>query len=95
MQTVCAVLRAMMQHAFDADPEVIPVNPCTRINLPTGPGGTPAELKTKVSARTVPAADWVLNEIGTHISRYDTGPDGLIFISSHGKMLARNSFNHH
>lgn len=24
----------MMQHAFDADPQVIPVNPCTRIRLP-------------------------------------------------------------
>ncbi len=33
-ETVYAVLRAMMQAAVDDDPQVIPVNPCTRINLP-------------------------------------------------------------
>jgi Phage integrase, N-terminal SAM-like domain len=33
-KTVYAVLRAMMQSAVDADPQVIPVNPCTRIKLP-------------------------------------------------------------
>ena len=33
-ETVYAVLRAMMQHAVDADPQVIAVNPCTRIKLP-------------------------------------------------------------
>ena len=33
-ETVYAVLRAMMQSAVDADPQVIPVNPCTRIKLP-------------------------------------------------------------
>ena len=33
-ETVYAVLRAMMQTAVDDDPQVIPVNPCTRIKLP-------------------------------------------------------------
>lgn len=33
-ETVYAVLRAMMQHAVDDDPQVIPVNPCTRVKLP-------------------------------------------------------------
>lgn len=33
-ETVYAVLRAMMQHAVDDDPQIIPVNPCTRIKLP-------------------------------------------------------------
>jgi hypothetical protein len=33
-ETVYAVLRAMMQHAVDDDPQVIPANPCTRIKLP-------------------------------------------------------------
>lgn len=33
-ETVYAVLRAMMQHAVDDDPQVIPANPCTRIGPP-------------------------------------------------------------
>jgi integrase len=33
-ETVYAVLRAMMQHAVDDDPQVIPANPCTHIRLP-------------------------------------------------------------
>jgi integrase len=33
-ETVYAVLRAMMQHAVDDDPQVIPANPRTRIKLP-------------------------------------------------------------
>ena len=33
-ETVYAVLRAMMQSAVNADPQVIPANPCTRIKLP-------------------------------------------------------------
>jgi Phage integrase, N-terminal SAM-like domain len=33
-ETAYAVLRAMMQSAVDADPQVIPLNPCTRIKLP-------------------------------------------------------------
>jgi integrase len=33
-ELVYAVLRAMMQSAVDADPQVIPVNPCSRIKLP-------------------------------------------------------------
>jgi integrase len=33
-ETVYAVLRAMMQSAADADPQVIPASPCTRIKLP-------------------------------------------------------------
>ena len=34
IQTVYAVLRAMMQSAVDADPQVIPANSCSRIRLP-------------------------------------------------------------
>jgi integrase len=33
-ETIYAVLRAMMQHAVDDDPQVIPANPCTRVKLP-------------------------------------------------------------
>ena len=157
MQTVYAVLRAMMQHAFDADPQVVQANPCTRIRLPAkdkrvlepmtaaavigicdaitprdrlavvlaaglglregealgltvarvdflrrrvhvreqAQGGKLAELKTRASTRTVPADDWVLNEITSHMQRFGTGPDGVIISGRYGKMLARNTFNHH
>jgi integrase len=37
VETVYAVLRAMMQAAVDDDPQVIPVNPCNRVNLPKVP----------------------------------------------------------
>jgi integrase len=33
-ETVYAVLRALMASAVDADPQVIPANPCTRVKLP-------------------------------------------------------------
>jgi integrase len=157
MQTVYAVLRAMMQHAFDADPQVIPANPCTRIKLPAkdkrvlepmpaasvigladaitpryrlavvlaaglglregealgltvsrvdflhrrvhvreqAQGGKLAELKTRASTRTVPADDWVLNEISSHMQRYGTGQDRLIITDRRGRMQPRNTFNYH
>ncbi len=134
-ETVYAVLRAMMQAAVDDDPQVIPVNPCTRINLPkvtrrvveplpaaavmalhraispryqvavalgaglglregeafglTVPrvdflrrkvhvltqaqrGQLGAVLKTDASARTIPADDWVLQQVTSHIQHYGT-----------------------
>ena len=154
-QTVYAVLRAMMQSAVDADPQVIPANPCSRIRLPRvskrvveplpaaavlavhkaitpryrvavalGAGlglregealgltvprvdflhrkvhvreqaqrGCLAELKTTASTRTIPADDWVLNEITSHMQRFATGPGGLIVTSRSGEMLSRTTFS--
>ena len=154
-ETVYAVLRTMMQSAVDADPQVIPLNPCTRIKLPKAGkrvveplpaaailalreaitpryrvavalgaglglregeafglvlsrldflrrrvhvrdqaqrGHLAADLKTSASARTIPADDWVLNEINTHIQRYGTGPGGVIVTNRLGKVAQRNAF---
>jgi integrase len=154
-ETVYAVLRAMMQHAVDDDPQVIPANPCTRIKLPksrkrvveplsptavlalldtitpryrvaavlgvglglregeafglTLPrvdflrrkvqvlsqaqrGQLAADLKTEASTRTIPADDWVLNQISGHIQRFGTGPGEAIVTNRLGKVAQRNSF---
>ncbi len=154
-ETVYAVLRTMMQSAVDADPQVIPLNPCTRIKLPKAGkrvveplpaaailalheaitpryqvavalgaglglregeafglvlsrvdflrrrvhvrdqaqrGQLAADLKTSASARTIPADDWVLNEINTHIQRYGAGPAGVIVTNRLGKVAQRNAF---
>jgi integrase len=154
-ETVYAVLRAMMQHAVDDDPQVIPANPCTRIKLPkarkrvveplsatavlalldtiipryrvaaalgaglglregeafglTLPrvdflrrkvqvlsqaqrGQLAADLKTEASTRTIPADEWVLNEISVHIHRFGTGPGEAIVTNRLGKVAQRNSF---
>jgi len=154
IQTTYAVLRTMMQSAVDADPQVIPVSPCTRIKLPKaakrvveplpapsivalhdtitpryrlmvalGAGlglregeamglsvarvdflhrkvhvreqaqrGGLVELKTGASARTLPADNWVLNEISSHMQRYGTGPGGVIVTNQSGEVLQRNTF---
>ena len=149
-----AVLRAMMQHAAGADPQVIPLNPCTRVKLPqeakrvlepmtaeavialcdaitpryrlavvlgVGLGlregealgltvmrvdflrrkvhvreqaqrGELAPLKTKASTRTIPADEWVLNEITGHMQRFGTGPEGVITSNRSGKIAHRSAF---
>jgi integrase len=154
-ETVYAVLRAMMQAAVDDDPQVIPVNPCTRINLPkvtrrvveplpaaavmalhraispryqvavalgaglglregeafglTVPrvdflrrkvhvltqaqrGQLGAVLKTDASARTIPADDWVLQQVTSHIQRYGTGVGEVVITNRIGKVARRNAF---
>jgi integrase len=154
-ETVYAVLRAMMQAAVDDDPQVIPVNPCTRINLPkvtrrvveplsaaavmalhraispryrvavalgaglglregeafglTVPrvdflrrkvqvltqaqrGQLGADLKTDASARTIPADDWVLQQITSHMQRYGTGVGEVTITNRVGKVARRNAF---
>ena len=154
-ETVYAVLRAMMQAAVDDDPQVIPVNPCTRINLPkvtrrvveplspaaimalhraispryrvavalgaglglregeafglTVPrvdflrrkvhvltqaqrGQLGADLKTEASARTIPADDWVLQQVTSHMQRYGTGVGEVIITNRVGKVARRNAF---
>jgi integrase len=154
-ETAYAVLRAMMQHAVDDDPQVIPANPCVRIKLPkarkrvveplpvtavlalldaitpryrvavalgagvglregeafglTVPrvdflrrkvhvlsqaqrGQLAADLKTEASTRTIPADDWVLNEISAHVQRFGTGPSQVIVTNRLGKVAQRNSF---
>lgn len=154
-ETVYAVLRAMMQHAVDADPQVIAVNPCTRIKLPKAAkrvleplsvdavlalhraitprygitvalgaglglregeafglvvprvdflrrrvhvrsqaqrGKLAAELKTDASTRTIPADDWVLNQISTHIQQFGTGIDEVIVTNRVGHVAQRNAF---
>jgi integrase len=156
-ETVYAVLRAMMQHAVDDDPQVIPANPCTRIRLPkarrrvveplpvagvlalldaitpryrvavvlgvglglregeafglTVPrvdflrrkvhilsqaqrGQLAADLKTGASTRTIPADDWVLNELSAHVRRFGTGPGEVIVTNRIGKVAQRNAFGY-
>jgi integrase len=154
-ETVYAVLRAMMQHAVDDDPQVIPSNPCIRVKLPkarkrvvepmpatavlallgaiapryrvavvlgaglglregeafglTVPrvdflrrkvhvlsqaqrGQLAVDLKTAASTRTIPADEWVLNEISAHVQRFGTGPGEVIVTNRLGKVAQRGSF---
>ena len=156
-ETVYAVFRAMMQHAVDDDPQVIPSNPCTRIRLPKARkrvveplpvaavfalldsitpryrvavamgaglglregeafglivprvdflrrrvhvlsqaqrGQLAADLKTGASTRTIPADEWVLNEISTHIQRFGAGPGEVIVTNRIGKVAQRNAFGY-
>ena len=51
-----------------------------------------APLKSKASVRTVPAGDWVLEEITAHIERYGTGPGQVIMSTRSGRMVNRNTF---
>jgi integrase len=55
-------------------------------------GQLAADLKTDASTRTIPADDWVLNEINTHIQRYGTGPSRVIVTNRLGKVAQRNAF---
>lgn len=155
VETVYAVLRAMMQAAVDDDPQVIGFNPCRGVNLPKVPkrvvepmpaeavmalhraisprykiaialgaglglregeafgltvprvdflrrkihiltqaqrGELGADLKTNASTRVIPADDWVLEQISTHIERYGTGTDKVIITNRIGKVVRRNAF---
>ena len=51
-----------------------------------------ADLKTEASTRTIPADEWVLNEISAHVQRFGTGPGEVIVTNRLGKVARRNSF---
>jgi integrase len=55
-------------------------------------GQLAADLKTTASTRTVPADDWVLNEISAHVQRFGTGTGEVIVTNRLGKVAQRNSF---
>lgn len=155
VETVYAVLRAMMQAAVQDDPQVIAVNPCTRIKLPkvekrvleplsatevmalyraisprykvvvvlcaglglregeafglmkpridflrrkvhvlsqAQRGELSAALKTSASTRTIPADDWVLNEVSAHIQQFGTGKGESIVTNRLGRIPRRSAF---
>ena len=66
-------------------------------------GGKPTPAAPKYGrTRTVPAPDWLLQEIGDHVDRWSPGAGvrsdspgvgGLLFVSREGKPLNRNYFN--
>jgi integrase len=51
-----------------------------------------ADLKTEASTRTIPADDWVLNEISAHVQRFGTGPGDVIVTNRLRKVAQRNAF---
>jgi integrase len=51
-----------------------------------------ADLKTDASARTIPADDWVLQQITSHMQRYGTGVGEVIITNRVGKVAKRNAF---
>lgn len=53
-----------------------------------------ADLKTGASTRTIPADEWVLNEISAHVQRFGTGPSEVIVANRTGKVAQRNSFGY-
>ena len=55
-------------------------------------GQLAADLKTEASTRTIPADDWVLNEISTHVRLFGTGLREVIVTNRLGKVARRNSF---
>jgi len=55
-------------------------------------GQLAADLKTGASTRTIPADDWVLNEITAHLQRYGAGLDGVIVTNRLGRVAQRNAF---
>jgi hypothetical protein len=55
-------------------------------------GQLAADLKTEASTRTIPADDWVLNEISAHVQRFGTGSGGVIVTDRLGRVARRNSF---
>jgi integrase len=64
--------------------------------LVTVAGDTPtlAPTKTETSVRTIPAGQLVLDELATHLARYQPGPDGLIFTDSKGDPIRRSALGH-
>jgi integrase len=57
-------------------------------------GQLAADLKTGASTRTIPADEWVLNEISSHVQRFGTGPSEVIVTNRIGKVAQRNSFGY-
>jgi integrase len=55
-------------------------------------GQLAADLKTAAATRTVPADEWVMNEISAHIQRFGTGPSEVIITNRLGKVAQRNAF---
>jgi hypothetical protein len=55
-------------------------------------GQLAADLKTEASTRTIPADEWVLNEISAHVQRFGTGPGEVIVTNRLGRVARRNSF---
>ena len=55
-------------------------------------GQLDAELKTDASTRTIPADEWVLNEISAHIQQFGTGVDKVIVTNRVGRVAQRNAF---
>jgi len=51
-----------------------------------------ADLKTDASARTIPADDWVLQQVTSHMQRYGTGVGEVIITNRVGKVARRNAF---
>jgi integrase len=54
--------------------------------------GALAPLKTAASKRTVPAGEWVLQEITLHLQRYGAGPGQVIMSNVAGHIIRRNAF---
>jgi integrase len=54
--------------------------------------GALAPLKTRASRRTVPADNWVPEEITAHLQRYGGGPGQAIMSNAAGRLVARNAF---
>jgi hypothetical protein len=46
-----------------------------------------ADLKTEASTRTIPADEWVLNEISAHVKRFGTGPGEVIVTNLNPKVI--------
>jgi integrase len=51
-------------------------------------------VKTKQAVRTVPAPGFALDALSTHLATYGTTPEGLVFSSPGGGMVARNGLAH-
>ncbi len=54
--------------------------------------GALAPLKTAASRRTVPAGEWVLQEITAHLQRYGAGPGQAVMSNAAGRFVQRNAF---
>ena len=54
--------------------------------------GRLVSLKSRASARTVPADDWVLEVLTAHLAAYGHGPGGVIMQSAHGKIAPVSTF---
>jgi integrase len=58
---------------------------------PAGSGAF-APLKTRASYRTVPLPRVVIDALAEHLHRWQTEPDGLVFVDDQGRPLRRNRF---